>query len=924
MADEEKILIEEPEYIEEDIESEEIEDDIEDSAVVDSDDVIDEYAEVEDDEDIIECIEVEEPETETAKDDIVDTTSLAVQDTAIKESAPTITENILAEPIDKVGRDEVTAVENVFRIMFGGKQTNNVPHEEPVAESQNDEYNEIYSIVEDEEPQYIEEVIEAEEFEEITEDEIAESEKITLDEEFEAEEFVEYIDTSADLDVPEAPYPPICDDSADNEEEFFDAPEPEYFEDDIEDIPYNYEEDDYDIYDSDEDGIALEYSYDPLQGHLSDAAYLVHKSVDEKLEFKSEQRDIDLDDDDISLLLDFGYDEEIKSEAGAGRTNQIKRKKKSEFIPEKSDRIYGYSGEEYMGHSDDKSVKSKYISDKKKIIAKIAILSVLAIVMLGISILYHADAYIDKNIYPYAELIAMAITAIVAYSGLIEGARGIAKLDPKNYSIPAFLMIIQVIYDVFIIALQSNSGVDSEGKMISCGFIVIIYVLAALISDALECSAEMATFDVISTDARLYSAEKFNKPKNDTNDKNGARGVSSNVMLGNCIYKVKETDIAHGYFSRMSKKSNRCLRVMYFMGILPVIALVMGCISLLSNGDTYVALTSVMTVILMGFPMSFTLFKAIPYFYTVKKLSSDKCAIVGDISSNEYALVDMIMFDDVDAVKVTESIEIRPEGNPDVATAIKVASRAFKALGGPLSRILATDPNEEDASINIVSIRDNGIEFYMDSYLHVVIGDKNFMSVHGMKVSSDSKIISPMSDNKATSVLYVAFNGVPQLGYIVSSKISDEFTRTVKELSSIGVKTAVATYSPVINDYYFEANKPVGVASTVIHKPAIFEPRDKTHFVDGGVFSIGESTKISGAFIEARKYLRFESQNKRFSTLMAILGILLGIISVVLTLASSNIMIGILSCVLILIFNAISVFGIIFKHLDLKSKMKSR
>ena len=396
-------------------------------------------------------------------------------------------------------------------------------------------------------------------------------------------------------------------------------------------------------------------------------------------------------------------------------------------------------------------------------------------------------------------------------------------------------------------------------------------------------------------------------------------------MLGNNIYKVKETDIANGYFARISKKQGKCLRVMYFMGIVPIVALIAGCITLLLNDNAYVALSSVMTVILMGFPMSFTLFKAIPYYKTSKYLASMNCAMVGEVSYEECANIDTLMLDDIDAVAITESIEIRPEGNADITSAIKVASRAFKSLGGPLSKIVAADSTEPNADINIVSIRDNGIEFYMDSYLHVVIGDKNFMAINGMKVSSDTKIMETSTDNKSVAVLYVAFNGVPQLGYIVSSKVKEEFTKTVKALSEIGIKTAVSTYSPAINDYYFEANRPVGVSAAIVYKPASFEAKDKTHFVDGGAYALGEPTKIAYTIIEAKKYLKVEVQNKRFSTLMAILGIIMGIACVALVLIPyADMKIGILSCVLIMIFNAASIFGICFKYIDFKKRSRRK
>ena len=559
-------FIEEPEIeesIEDFIEEPEIEESIE--GFIEEPEIEESIEEFIEESEIEESIEefIEEPEIDEPIEEFIEE---PVVEEPTSKVFPTVTENILAEPINKTGRDEVTAVENVFRIMFGAKQPQKEDAEPPIEEASRDEYYEDYNIVEND----------------VVEDEVFE------------EPIVEAFEESSDeINIS------FESDKEDSDEIFYSDDEDEIFED------YEYDEaeefdDSYDLtlpileYDDDDltpvaymEDISKEeeepYYYDPLQGHLSDAVYLVHKSVDEKLEFNTRQREIDLDDDDISLLLDFGYDDEIKSEAGAGRTNEIKRQKKSGKAPQKSERILGYLGDEYMGHAQDKDIKNKYIYDKKKIIVRIACIAVLAIIMLSLSILYHADLYIDRAVYPYIEILALLMTAAVAAPGLIEGARGIAKLDPKNYSIPVFLMIVQFIYDVFAIALQSSA--DSDSKMITCGFVVILYVGVSLVADALECSAQMNTFDVISSDGRLYSAEKFIKPKNEGNDKANARTVSPNVMLGNCIYKVKETDTAHGYFSRMSQKSDKCLRIMYFMGILPIVALIMGCVSLIENGE---------------------------------------------------------------------------------------------------------------------------------------------------------------------------------------------------------------------------------------------------------------------------------------------------------------------------------------------------
>lgn len=897
---------------------------IEDASIVEDNIVGDDGVFVDD------TVEEDDISDDVTEDNIADERSFdeydAVTECEMSEdivvNEPQITESILDEPIDKTKKDEITAVENVFRIMFGnrgGDTVNSDNNADVISDPDPDLEDSISNddfVLEcaccdetdrsdqcDTEP-YHEDDHYASDYKEENEEYVVDGEIAHTDGD------IYYCDVDGDGDGTCACGIEKNDDSFDDADIYVDQK--------ICDTAVG--SDDVDAKEDETD----KYVYDPLQGHLSDAAYVVHRSIDSDINMKPENdKESSLDDDDISLLLDFGYDDDINSEAGAGRTSRIRRdiqNRKGAY----ASRLFGYSGKEYLDPSQKDEIRARYIHDKRRLVIKTSFVTLIAVVLIFFGIMYWLDQAVDQEIYPYIDMICVLAVSVIAAPGLIEGIVGIAKLDPVNYSVSAFLVIVQLIYDIFLIAFEHNSSAITDYRIMMSGALVVLYVICALVSDILQCEAEACTFDVVSSEGVLYSAEKFNKINTEKNEKNGRRNLtSSDNLLGNSIYRVRRADIANGYFHRMSKKSVKCMRVMYFMGIVPIVALIVGCITLVTNGNLYAALSSVVTVIFMGLPVSFSLVSTIPYYYSVKKMKKYDAAIVSESSFYEYSELDTLMFDDRDAVDITESVEIRPENNVDVSEAITLAERAFRFLGDPIAKLFCSGNDRSSADINIVSVRDNGIEFYMDSHLHVVIGDRNFMAIHGMKVVSDSAVTASSQDQRSRYVIYVAFDGVPQLGYIVSSRIKEEFTSTVKMLAGHGIKTAVTTYSPYINDYYFEVNKPVGVASAIVYKPCVFEDnKNESGFVDGGVYSLGDPSKIADAVIESRSYIKAKAQNKRFSTLMAVLGTVLGIISVILLMipSSGNIKMGIFTVAFILIFNIISALGIFCRHIDVKKK----
>ncbi len=684
--------------------------------------------------------------------------------------------------------------------------------------------------------------------------------------------------------------------------------------------------------DTEEIGEADEQVYlsDPLQGHLSDAAFVKYKIADDDVNFDVDAETPELDDEEISLLLDFGYDDEAEAEVGRERTNEIKRRSRLALSNVSDTRIYGYCGEEYTRRTQNTQIKGKYAKDKKELLIRTAIVFSVTLVLFFMSIVNCFGEDVNYLLYSFIELILLGAITAVSFEALKGGVVGIFKLEPNFYTPPAIVMATTLLYNLFsLIYVAASSTMIFDGTLLPCGFLAGMYVFASLLSDYFECLAESNAFEVLSDADNLYTAERVAKFSEDTSVslKRTNKTLSVRRTFGDQTFEVRKTSMPSGYFGRMSQKQNRSLGGLYLTGAILALSLIIGCITLIKEGDISTAAYSSMVIILMGMPISFALVKSVPKLASSIALKQKSCAIVGDSSSAEYALAETLIFDDESAIEIVKKVEIRPEAGSDVASSMRVAARAFKALGGPIATLVSDKiiGNEDESipEISLLSMRDNGIEFYMDSSIYMLIGDAAFMSTFGIRVSSDCDARFSSDSCGCNNVIYIAIDGVPKLGYIIRSKVKEDFISLVCELDKYGIKTAVSSYDPTINDYYFEQNKPHGASTISTYRPEHFYVRLAQSVADGGIFSTGDPKDIIYPLVEARRLDRVKKNNRIINYLTSILGCILSSLLVFFALhGNESGALSFVTLILILLFQLISALPIVLTSFDLKKKRK--
>lgn len=632
------------------------------------------------------------------------------------------------------------------------------------------------------------------------------------------------------------------------------------------------------------------YTYDPLQQALpkfrTEPQNIVAKSSPEKkIEASSsvanDKTSTDnLDSNDISLLLKFGYDEEVKSKIGEENTQKILIDKDNDFSPESHRIPYGFCGKELTDRSQLKEIREKYRSDRRSLIIKACFVAVIAFAMFALEIFF--EFFSDRSsflIVLLCEIVLVALIALILYKKLITGILGIVRFEATSYSVLVFLMCAFMLCNLSYAFLYIiNYSTVNTSDLMLFGVCTVIYTLIILVSDIISCQRQINTFDIISSSKTLYTTEKHKDTFLDISsvDRQGNSQRSSHMFSGERAYKIRQTSLISGYFRKMSKSSAESINLIYVLGIVPILALITGCTSALISGNIMRGISSMMITTFMCTPFSYILLPVLTEFITSLILKKNNSAFIGSEAISDYSKTDAIFFRDIDAIEVISYTEIQPSKSADSQKDLEIAYQVFNALGGPLGEFTKKLDNvclnasaKSDVVIN--SIADNGIELYFDSSINVLIGDKNYMQNHKIKVKTDSNLNTAIKGFDR-SVIYMAFDGIPKLGFIITSKIKPDFANTVSMLDSNAIKVFVDTYETQINDLYFEQNKTSISTAVNVCKSSEYESSDCRQLCDGAVICSSDSLTVADTIARSRNIIKQRKNNKRLHFALVLSG----------------------------------------------------
>ena len=160
---------------------------------------------------------------------------------------------------------------------------------------------------------------------------------------------------------------------------------------------------------------------------------------------------------------------------------------------------------------------------------------------------------------------------------------------------------------------------------------------------------------------------------------------------------------------------------------------------------------------------------------------------------------------------------------------------------------------------------------------------------------------SKASEN--TNVVYMAFDGVPRLGFIITVGINQSFKKTLKKATEKKLKVFVETYEPHLNNRFIEKNGFAEQYAITICKPHNCEPikQKRAEMCDGSIVSVNSAKSIVTAIARCPDIVKQNRKNTFADRFVAFCG------------AALSVVLAIIAC-----FNdSLAAFGWINSHLSI-------
>lgn len=618
-----------------------------------------------------------------------------------------------------------------------------------------------------------------------------------------------------------------------------------------------------------------EYIYDPLQIRLSQffegsADKNVFAGQNEsndapKASVGTVESEEQLDENDISLLLKFDYESVVRDNIGEEKTEQIIFDEDNSYSPDKFRPSFGYCGKEFTDRSQIPGIREKYRKDKKILVLMLCALSFITILLIAGTIFL--EFFSNKiAVYPWlllCEFILITIIAMIMYKRIISGYFSLIRFESSRYTLLSYVLTIYIVYDLLsLILFIVDHNKVTGAELVPMGFCVSIYAVSIIFTDLLKCMKESAAFEIISSTDGLYTAES--RKEVSVTDKSISKKPEH-------IFRIRRSELIYGYFKRSTEHRSNINNIILF-GIILVISLVAGLTVGFICDSAMRGLSMIFATILLSTPLSVVVSSTITDYAASLLLKKQNTAFIGSGAETNFSKVDAIIFFDNDTVEVTSYTEIHPVKRADTQKSLEIAYEIFRILGGPLASIGKSSSEEEDRvarDLIINSIAENGIDIYFDSSMSVLIGDKKYMEAHNIKVKTDVSLSTAIK-GVDTSVIYIAFDGVPKLGFIVNSKVKPDFSAIAETLHAEEIQTFVETYEPQINDSYYMQNNASAPISVI--KPEKYEQGQRCKMCAGSLVSANDCFSIVSAIRLAPKIIKQKKLIRLINLLLTVLG----------------------------------------------------
>ena len=501
-------------------------------------------------------------------------------------------------------------------------------------------------------------------------------------------------------------------------------------------------------------------------------------------------------------------------------------------------------------------IRRQYKNDRIKTFIKAIGTAVLTLILLIYEISGWSGAEFDgilsttenPALHVLFALQLLFLCAAISFDKFIRLFKNALSFSSISFIAAMIATVLSILHDILIL----TTGYVDAGATLHT--IPALLLLIGLVYDIFDVLQQSGVFTIISTSDKKLVLEPYGKLRVDEDEETGD-------IIDKDSYCISRVPSISKYFARTSKPSSSMTSKMVSLILCFSVALCVMLVLLLMNRD--IATIGLSFIITLSFALlCAAIFEGEFAFYTVFNiLKRYKTGIIGKSSIAEYGKSNIVYFDDFN---VFNKKSVRTKGlklydNNEIYRILYHTQAVFSKIGGPLKGVFefATSEMKHSKNVEIKEISREGMIARVDERTIVHIGTGSFMKnkgIHPSYTSADLKL----EESGEESIMFISLNGKLGAKLYVTYQFSSEFEKLARKLTARGINIGIRSSDPNINNKWAKKYGEMKKFSISIVRPTLKEIKPSEKSIEGGVVSAKNVRALSEALMMCIKLHHFE------------------------------------------------------------------
>lgn len=556
----------------------------------------------------------------------------------------------------------------------------------------------------------------------------------------------------------------------------------------------------------------------------------------------------------------------------------------SEIITERRKKRYARNkvriNREFFGPKDADAVIGEFLHEKRKITAKLVVLSVICAVMTVMSAVAGAghgsfDAFGgEETVYIASELLLLLISCAISIKSFVNVIKNI-----KNFE---FNLDLAIVLSAVVAVLQTSMSfwfadyIESSVHIFAAAAVLPMIFKSA--GEIIECRDNLENFYIISENGDgCYTVGSIE-------DEESAAEIARGLMLGEPDIKYSARTAFPSRFVEFSKTADITESILkHSLLCVTAASLTVGILTLILQKDAFVAVSAFAGALLMGIPSAAGIISAAGLAHANRKLRSGNTVINGYSAVEDAVNSNGIIIDSADAFRSggcnIEGIKLYHKMRIDEA--ILYTASVVIASGGVLSEIfdgVIEGKRELLLPVETLAYEEKlGCSCWIHNH-RVLVGNKELLKHHNVDLPDDG--LEEKFREAGKNTLYLAIEGKIAAMFIVVYKADEITAHYIRALEKDGVSILFRTSDANITESFLEQEFGLPKNVVKIINPVAGEmftkiKNEEKEQSDALIVHDGRVVTMLKALHSAFGVIQFVNASRTVQAVAAIIGILL-------------------------------------------------